>query len=212
MIICFNDKINSFNKISKENVSLTNEYIQSLMPSCEDIHCNCPKCKAKSNFSYHGSYTRNLTLIREANIYDFKVKVTRVICNSCGSTHALLPNFIVPYKIFSRDSILSTVASKASTSVIKVSREIGISMQLIYNFILLIMKFFPHAHSLNLEQKWYKNFNEKFFTLNCLTICNDEFHIKFFERYKWVFLMDKFQNNKAPPITIGINLILPHNF
>ena len=100
MIICFNDKINTFSKININNFSLTQEHIQELMPSCEDIHCNCPNCKAKSNFSFHGSYVRNISFIRENKIYDFKVTVTRVICNSCGSTHALLPSFIVPYKIF----------------------------------------------------------------------------------------------------------------
>ncbi len=211
MIICFSEKINSFCKINTKNFNITQENVQSLMPSYEDICCKCPNCRAKNNFSYHGTYLRNIVFIREDKCYDFKVKVTRVICNSCGSTHALLPNFIVPYKLYSRDSILSTVANKASTTAIQVAEKIDVSIQLIYNLILLVLRFFSYAHSLNREQNWYENFKEKFFILNCLTICNDEFDEKYFKRYKWIFLMTKFQNMKSPPVTIGVNLILPHN-
>lgn len=207
MIICFNKKINSFSKINKNNFSLTQQNIQNLMPSCEDIHCNCPKCKAKSNFSYHGSYIRHISLIREEKNYDFQVSVTRVICNSCGSTHALLPSFIVPYKIFSLDSILYVVQNSMLSSVIELSEKLKISFELIYSFIALTIGFFYHVDSLNREQNQYKNFNQNYFLLNCLTICDQKFNINFFNRYKWIFLMTKFQYQKSPPITIGINLI-----
>lgn len=207
MIICFNDKINTFSKININNFSLAQEYIQDLMPSCEDIHCNCPNCKAKSNFSFHGFYVRNISFIREDKIYDFKVTVTRVICNSCGSTHALLPNFIVPYKIFSRESVLYVVSQAFSTSVLKVSKKISISFQLIYSFIALVLSFFSYVDSINREQPLYKNLNQTYFALNCLVICDTNFNINFFKRYKWIFLMTKFQNKKPPPLTIGVNLI-----
>ena len=101
------------------NSSFSQNDIQKLMPSCEDINCNCPNCNARSNFSFHGSYNRNISFICEDRIYDFKVIVTRVICNSCGATHSLLPSFIVPYKIFSCDSILNVVSEVSTTSVIK---------------------------------------------------------------------------------------------
>ncbi len=207
MIICFNKKINSFSKIYKNNFSLTQQNVQDLMPSCDDIHCNCPKCNAKSNFSYHGSYIRNISLIREEKNYDFQVSVTRVICNSCGSTHALLPSFIVPYKIFSLDSILYTVQNSMRSSVIVLSEKLKISFELIYSFIALISGFFNYVDSLNREQNQFKNFNHDYFLLNCLSICDQKFNINFFYRYKWIFLMTKFQNQKSPPITIGVNLI-----
>lgn len=212
MIICFSDKINSFCKINKKNFCLTQEYVQNLMPCCEDIHCKCPKCKAKCCFAYHGSYMRNITVIHKGKRYDFRVRVTRVICKSCGSTHALLPNFLVPYKIYTRDSILATIAESLNSSAIKVAEMVEASMQLVYAFIQLLLGFFPHADSLNREQNWYENFNEEYFLLKCVEICNQDFDIKFFERYKWIFLMTKFQNMKSPPIVIGVNLILPHNF
>lgn len=179
--------------------------IQALMPSCSDIHCNCPKCKAKSNFSYHGSYNRNISFIRDNNVFDFKVSVTRVICNSCGSTHALLPNFIVPYKIFSRESFLYAISQACATSVITIAEKLGLSFQLIYSFLALILSFFPFADSLNRQEIYCQNFNHNYFTLNCLTFCNTSFDISFFKRYIWIFLMTKFQNMEAPPVSIGIN-------
>ena len=175
------------------------------MPSLADIHCNCPKCKAKSNFSYHGSYLRNISFIINNKVYDFKVWVTRVICNSCGSTHALLPNFIVPYKIFSRESFLYTVSQACSSSVITIAEKLGLSFQLIYSFIALVLSFFHHADSLNRHENLYENFNQEYFSLNCLTICDNSFCVKFFYRYFWIFLMTKFQNIEAPPVYIGIN-------
>lgn len=207
MIICFNDKINNFSKIYKNNFSFTQEYIQNLMPSCEDIHCNCPKCKAKSNFSFHGSYIRNISFICENGIFDFKVTVTRVICNSCGSTHALLPIFVVPYKIFSRDSFLYVVSQAYSTSVLKTAEKLSLSFQLIYSFIATVLSFFPYIDSLNREKSLYKNFNKTYFILNCLAICDENFYLYFFKRYLWIFLMTKLQNKKPPPFTIGVNLI-----
>lgn len=208
MIICSNKKIKSFiKKILKNTILPTQKHIQSLMPSCEDIHCKCPKCKAKANFSYHGSYTRNISFICDTGVLEFKVTVTRVICNSCGSTHALLPRFIVPYKIYSFESILYTVSYAYSTSVLKTAEKLNLSFQLIYSFIFTFVSFFNHADSLNREKHTYNNFNQAYFFLNCLDICNESFYSEFFKRYMWIFLMTKFRNKKPPPITIGINFI-----
>lgn len=207
MIICFNNKINTFSKFYKNISSLSQEMVQELMPSCSDIHCNCPNCNAKAHFSYHGSYTRNISFILEHQSFDFKVSVARVICNSCGSTHALLPNFIIPYKIFSRESILNVVSSASSSSVPKTAEKLNISFQLIYSFFALILSFFSYVDSLNREQSLYQNFDKTYFTLNCLVICDDDFCVNFFKHYKWIFLMTKFQNIKPPPINIGINLM-----
>ncbi len=206
MIICFNDKINTFSKFYKKNFSLTQESLQNSMPTCNDIHCNCPNCKAKSNFSFHATYSRNISFICDDKIYDFRIKVNRVICNSCGTTHALLPDFIVPYKSFSRGSILYVIKNSASSSVLETAEKLNISFQLIYSFISILLSFFAHADSLNREKSLHNNFNETYFTLNCLVVCNENFNINFFYRYNWIFLMTKFQNNNPPPITIGLNL------
>lgn len=207
MIICFYDKINSFSKFNKKSFSLTQDDVQDLMPSCEDINCKCPNCKAKNNFSYHASYVRNISFAFENKFYDFKVTVTRVICNSCGSTHALLPDFVVPYKIFSRQAILYIVSKTCSSSVLKMANKLNISIQLIYSLISIVLSFFSFVDSLNREKNLYKSFDKTYFTLNCLNICDENFDIEFFNCYNWVFLMTKCRDIGSPPFTIGVNLI-----
>ena len=208
MIIYFNKKINSFLKFNIKNFTLTQEYIQELMPTCEDITCNCPNCNAHSNFSLHGAYTRNISFLIESKIYNFRVSVTRVRCNSCKSTHALLPNFIVPYKNFSFESILNIVTEACSSSVLKTAEKLQLSYQLIYSFINLLLLFFNYIDSLNREKELYSNFNKSFYLKNCLKICNINFKIIFFNRYKWIFLMTKCRNKLSPPFTIELNLII----
>ena len=212
MIICFNKKINTFFKIYKNNFSFTQENVQNIMPNVSDIKCKCPKCKTKSNFSYHGSYLRNISFINDNGIFECKVSVSRAICNSCGSTHALLPSFIVPYRIFSMWSILYVISKAFSSSVTFFSQKLNISIELIYSFLALILSFFDFADSLNREYNFFCNFNKKYFILNCFSICDDKFCISFFYRYKWLFLMSKFRNIKPPPIYISINFSSPHNF
>ena len=212
MIICFNDKINTFSKIYKNNFSFTQENVQDIMPNVSDINCKCPKCKAKSNFYYHGSYIRNISFINDNGVFDCKVSVNRAICNSCGSTHALLPSFIVPYKIFSCESILFVISKAFSSSVIFVSQKLNISIELIYSFFALFLSFFDFSDSLNREFNFFTNFNKNYFFLNCFSICNNKFFILFFYRYKWLFLMSKFRNIKPPTIYISLNFTSPHNF
>lgn len=207
MIICFNDKIKSFQQNNLKTFNFLQDDIQNLMPSCEDISCKCPICKAKNNFAFHGSYIRNISFIREGKIFDFKVCVTRVICNSCGSTHALLPDFIVPYKIFSRDSILFVVSSSISSSVIKTAESLKLSWQLVYSFLATFFFFFYYVDSLNKDKKIFKTFNRTYFAINSITLCDEKFNLLFFNHYYWIFLMTKFQNNSSPPLTIGVNFI-----
>ena len=212
MILCFNDKIKTFYKKNKKNYSFNQEQIQNLMPSCNDITCKCPKCKAKSNFSYHGSYSRNITFICKENTYDFKVTVSRVICNSCGSTHALLPDFIVPYRITSRGSILYIVSTAMSTSVLKTAEKFNISFQQIYAFIALVLSFYAYADSLNKQLNLSNNFNKKYYVLNCVTFCDVNFNINYFKHNKWIFLMKAFQNKTSPPYVQMDVSGSPHNF
>lgn len=208
MIICKSNKIKYFNK---NNFKKTNNDIQSLMPTINDIrNCKCPKCHAKSNFSLHGYYNRNLVIIsKEDNIAnEYYLTVTRVICNSCNSTHALLPDFIVPYKTFSFDSIIFIISEVASSSAYQVANKLNFSFQFIYSIIALFVSFFPQISLLHRQTNFHNavsNFNIQYFSLNCTNICGDEFLMLYFSYYHWIFLMTKFRNIPVPPIYIGAN-------
>ena len=52
----------------------------------------CPKCN-HSDLIIHGYYTRRI----KTKIGTIYLRIIRVICKSCGSTHALLLSCLVPY-------------------------------------------------------------------------------------------------------------------
>lgn len=53
----------------------------------------CPNCKYEGKLYSHGSYKRNV--ITEENI--FSINIYRVKCPICKNTHALIPDFLIPY-------------------------------------------------------------------------------------------------------------------
>lgn len=61
----------------------------------------CPNCKFAGKLYTHGSYERNV--ITEDNFY--KITIFRVKCPICGKTHALIPDFLIPYFQYSLDTI-----------------------------------------------------------------------------------------------------------
>lgn len=53
----------------------------------------CPCCGHKGCFSIHGYYERSLKTSGGKTV----LTILRIKCEFCGSTHALLPSYIVPY-------------------------------------------------------------------------------------------------------------------
>jgi transposase len=207
MITFFNSKSNSLDENCLENIQNKLErqkYIQSFMPTeVTERDCKCPKCGAKCNFSYHASYVRNVEFLLNDELINFKVKVTRVMCKSCGSTHALFPSFVIPYKITSLNSILSIVKGTVYTTVLKLSNSLNISYQLIYMYINLVLSFFSDVCILNNSKIYYTNFDQTFFLNNIVNFNSTEFLIDYNHFHKWIFLMTKFRNISPPRIYIG---------
>lgn len=176
------------------------------MPTESDVHdCKCPNCGCKDNYKYYCTYRRNITFVINNEVINFRVIVTRIICNSCDTTHALLPYFIVPYKVYSFDAICSIVNDAANSSALKVAEKLSISYQLIYNFISVFFLFYKNASILNNKNKYLSKLNKisylKIFSSLCLD--NDfRFHHLIF--FKWVFLMSKFQNTNYNSVSIGM--------
>ena len=61
----------------------------------------CPSCHSQGNLILHGSYRRNIIDFTNGNIIYRKISVKRFKCQSCGHTHAILPDLIVPYAQYS---------------------------------------------------------------------------------------------------------------
>ena len=69
----------------------------------------CPSCGCRGGCSPHGSYRRWLTDFEDGKVISRRITIPRVIC-TCGATHAILPDPIIPYKQYSLFFILLVLA------------------------------------------------------------------------------------------------------
>ena len=70
----------------------------------------CPYCGAKHpHWSEFASYERDLISWEKGLPVTYRITVTRIICSSCGHTHAILPEIIIPYGSYSLIFILTVL-------------------------------------------------------------------------------------------------------
>ena len=98
---------------------------------------DCPKCGAKASMTRHAYYERNVISIINAVIIYTILKILRVKCTSCGSTHAILPGDIIPYKQFDYSSFIMILENYfcGLQSGYELSTKFNVSFQTIYSFI-----------------------------------------------------------------------------
>lgn len=78
------------------------QFLESLDPEKE----RCPFCGSKGTCRVFASYERYVVDITEANVVvSRRIRIYRVLC-ACGHTHALIPDFLVPYLQYSLPFIL----------------------------------------------------------------------------------------------------------
>ena len=96
MILLISNKINTFSKISEKIVN----YESTI--NFSGLVCDCG-----SRYLYtHGTYLRNV--IDYDN--DYIIHIKRVKCRECGTTHALIPDFLLPYFQTMADIIVSSIS------------------------------------------------------------------------------------------------------
>lgn len=70
----------------------------------------CPFCGAKHpNWSKFASYERYLISFEKGLPVTYRIMISRIICSSCGHTHAILPEIIIPYGSYSLIFILTVL-------------------------------------------------------------------------------------------------------
>lgn len=65
----------------------------------------CPACGCKGSCRVHAYYDRFVVDFVKGRSVSSRIRVTRVIC-SCGHTHAILPDPLIPYRSYSLFFIL----------------------------------------------------------------------------------------------------------
>ena len=102
------------------------EFLKAFRPQDE----RCPFCHAKGNCRNYGSYERNIVDICDGKPVEDLLNISRVLC-SCGHSHAVLIDSIVPYRQYSLPFILYIlqVWFSHSLSLERIEEEFGISHQ-----------------------------------------------------------------------------------
>jgi len=119
MIIDFSQNCNTYDKkiYKKESFSQT----------------RCPKCPAIGRFKLFGSYQRYVMYFAEEELIYEPIDIKRIMCKSCGSTHAVMPGDLIPYKLLSLTVIMLflTACIVEETPVLRIANKYGLSFQII---------------------------------------------------------------------------------
>lgn len=71
------------------------DYRRNFLKFLERLKLVCPVCGGKTTF--HDDYSRHVHFNEEVEW----ITICRVKCSGCGKTHAIIPDFIKPYKHYS---------------------------------------------------------------------------------------------------------------
>lgn len=98
----------------------------------------CPCCGAAGSCSIHAYYDRSLVDFIGGKPVRHSLCILRLIC-SCGHTHAILPDFIIPYSSYGLFFILRVLAEyfRHISSVEKLCERFLISTKLLYHWLSL---------------------------------------------------------------------------
>lgn len=80
------------------------------MNSFQPAQVTCPVCKSSGNCHIHAYYGRKIIDFINGKPVRSDLTVMRLICDSCGHTHAVLPDFIIPYSQYGLFFILRALA------------------------------------------------------------------------------------------------------
>jgi transposase-like protein len=96
----------------------------------------CPICAATGTLAPYGDYTRYLVSFEDGQVVARSVKPARFRCASCQSTHALLPDILIPYSPYSMRFrlIVLTAYFERETTVAAICERFAISVSTLYDW------------------------------------------------------------------------------
>ncbi len=71
--------------------------------------CPCPKCGAIGRLKQIRSYKRDMISVSNNERTSIVLSVPRFLCSSCGHTHALLPDVLIPFGSYSLRFVLAVL-------------------------------------------------------------------------------------------------------
>lgn len=101
----------------------------------------CPVCGAAGRFREIDSYKRYMISANGSSRVESTLSIHRFQCESCGHTHALLPDVLIPYGSYSLRFILTVLLGylKRSCPVVKFCEQWNIAVSTLYEWIHLFV-------------------------------------------------------------------------
>lgn len=109
----------------------------------------CPKCGKKGYFGRHGVYERFFCVLENGTVAEKTVRILRLKCKNCGSTHAILTWDMIPFCTYSLELIfeISCAVCILKKSVLNIMKETSISFQMLYHFLQVMQSYFSQHFS-----------------------------------------------------------------
>lgn len=186
-----------------------NTYAKTDFSSTHLDDISCPCCNAKHHLTRHAKYLRYLLDWVSGELVFSSITITRVMCHSCGTTHALLPADIVAYCQYSFPFLIwiysQTLAEMESIPV--VAETCTLSAWSVY----LVMKRYQCCFTriaLTLYESGHIPVDSQRFELKesldlILAYGENRFRRLYWQnnhRYLW---QTKFHNRASPPVHMG---------
>ena len=89
----------------KSDIDIFNESMQAVDP----FHLKCPNCRANGKCRQFSEYSRMMVSFEKNAVITHHLTITRVKCDSCKHTHAILPSILIPKCIYSLVFILTVL-------------------------------------------------------------------------------------------------------
>lgn len=118
------------------------KWFETAFKSAPQAGQQCPYCSAKGRLRAFGHYKRYLVEWDGHSRVTGILSVPRLICDSCGHTHALLPSCIVPYRSYSLRFLLIVLRAYfiRSCSVEQICRRYEITVSMLYRWVRLFLR------------------------------------------------------------------------
>ena len=131
-----------FCKLNFKNLS-AEELFNKFMAEFDPRKHSCPWCKTKHpDWKYHAEYERWLISFKGEVAVTYRLEITRYKCSSCGHTHAILPEFIIPYQSYSFLFIIAVMRDyyTRTLTVADICIKYNISVSTLYSWKELFLK------------------------------------------------------------------------
>ena len=99
---------NLFYKLNKIKIS-DQEWFEKTFEKSNLLEQVCPYCNSKGQMILHDTYSRYMITIKGNRIESVLLRIPRVKCTSCGHTHAVLPEMLIPYSSYSLRFVLTVL-------------------------------------------------------------------------------------------------------